>query len=82
MNQRVAGRAYRAVEFFFLADFEKVLKLEALQLFSHGHQHKQIEGEGLSRGHLLGAVAQSGGQMQNHILKSLVLKCHRPLLAR
>ena len=40
MNQRVAGGVCHAVDFFFLADLEKVLKLEALQFFSHCHQHK------------------------------------------
>ena len=43
VDQRVATRIDCAVDFFLLADPENVLELEALQLFSHGHQHKEIE---------------------------------------
>ncbi len=68
MNQRVAERVNYAVDFFFFAELKNLLKLEALQFFSHGHEHKEIEGKGFPGRHLFGAVAQSGGQVQNHIL--------------
>jgi hypothetical protein len=43
VNQRIASWIFQAVDFFFLADIQKMLKLEPLQLFSYRHQHKKIQ---------------------------------------